>query len=200
MHYYYNYYRFTAPCSVRDHPGEPVPDTVPRWTQLSTLRGTVKWVLVNAREQSREIHLCRVAVNTVWSHMTSDLSSALEVCFKQDVLNKLMFTLLCFTQPFYGSLDFVGTNQVSRYQKKHSPTHTYRGHQSSFICFLQYNLWDPPCSIHVSNSLFSQSPSKFSLVYLLAWHLHFIFDTFLHSIIVFFSQHMPKCMQQKHGL
>ena len=26
---------------------------------------------------------------------------------------------------------FSGTTQVSRYQKKHSPTHTYRGHQSS---------------------------------------------------------------------
>jgi len=29
--------------------------------------------------------------------MTSDLSSALEVCFKRDVLNKSMFTLLYFT-------------------------------------------------------------------------------------------------------
>ena len=29
--------------------------------------------------------------------MTSDLSSTLEVCFKQDVLNKSMFTLLYFT-------------------------------------------------------------------------------------------------------
>jgi len=28
-----------------------------------------------------------------------------------------------------------GTTWVSRYQKKHSPTHTYRGHQSSLICF-----------------------------------------------------------------
>jgi len=27
------------------------------------------------------------------------------------------------------------TTWVSWYQKKHSPTHTYRGHQSSFICF-----------------------------------------------------------------
>ena len=37
------------------------------------------------------------------------------------------------TQPFYCSLDFVrdGTIRVSRYQKKHSPTRTYRGHQSS---------------------------------------------------------------------
>ena len=29
-----------------------------------------------------------------------------------------------------------GTTRVSRYQKKHSPTHTYHGHQSSLICFL----------------------------------------------------------------
>jgi len=29
-----------------------------------------------------------------------------------------------------------GTTQVSQYQKKHSPTHTYHGHQSSLICFL----------------------------------------------------------------
>jgi len=52
-------------------------------------------------------------------------------------------------QSFYGSLDFVRTTRVSRYQKKHSPTHTYRGHQyhplsASSIC---YNPWHPPCSI-----------------------------------------------------
>jgi len=29
-----------------------------------------------------------------------------------------------------------GTTRVSQYQKKHSPTHTYRDHQSSLICFL----------------------------------------------------------------
>jgi len=29
-----------------------------------------------------------------------------------------------------------GTTQVSRYQRKHSPTHTYHGHQSSLICVL----------------------------------------------------------------
>ena len=37
-------------------------------------------------------------------------------------------------QPFYGSLSL--TTRVSRYQKKHSPTHTYPDHQSSFITFL----------------------------------------------------------------
>ena len=29
-----------------------------------------------------------------------------------------------------------GTTRVSQYQKKHSPTHTYYGHQSSLICFI----------------------------------------------------------------
>jgi len=29
-----------------------------------------------------------------------------------------------------------GTTPVSRYQNKHSPTYTYRGHQSSLMCFL----------------------------------------------------------------
>jgi len=29
-----------------------------------------------------------------------------------------------------------GKTRVSQYQKKHSPTHIYRGHQSSVICFL----------------------------------------------------------------
>jgi len=37
------------------------------------------------------------------------------------------FTALCILS---------GTTRVSWYQKKHSPTHTYRGHQSSLICFL----------------------------------------------------------------
>ena len=36
-----------------------------------------------------------------------------------------------------------GTTQVSQYQKKHSPTHTYRGHQSSLICFIH-----PAITIH----------------------------------------------------
>jgi len=42
-------------------------------------------------------------------------------------------------QPFYGSLDIIQDNpptRVSWYQKKHSPIHTYRGHQSSLICLL----------------------------------------------------------------
>jgi len=42
---------------------------------------------------------------------------------------------LLLPPPFYGPL-----TRVSWYQKKHLPTHTYRGHQSSVICFLHL-LW-----------------------------------------------------------
>jgi len=64
-----------------------------------------------------------------------------------------------------------GTIRVSQYQKKHSPTHTYRGHQSSKSALsIYYDPWHPSCSIHTRDSLFPQSLSKFSLFYLLAWH------------------------------
>ena len=43
---------------------------------------------------------------------------------------------LTHTQPFYGSVDFFSeTTRVSWYQRKHLPTHTYRGHHSSLIHF-----------------------------------------------------------------
>jgi len=58
-----------------------------------------------------------------------------------------------------------GTTRVSRYQKKHSPTHTYRSHQSSLICFL-----------HLLQSMAS------SLFNLRAWHT---FSTI--SLQVFFG-------------
>jgi len=64
-----------------------------------------------------------------------------------------------------------GTSQVSRYQKKQSPIHTYRGHQSSLICFLHViqSMASSQFNLHAWQS-FPQSLSKFSFVYLLAWH------------------------------
>jgi len=54
-----------------------------------------------------------------------------------------------------------GTTRVSRYQKKHSPTHTHYGHQSSLSAFsIYYDPWHPPYSIHVLYSLSPQSLSK----------------------------------------
>jgi len=73
----------------------------------------------------------------------------------------------CFTALWILS----GTTPVSPYQKKYSPTHTYCGQQSSLVCFLHL-LWSTASSLfnlHAWQS-FSQSLSKFSLVYLLAWH------------------------------
>jgi len=70
------------------------------------------------------------------------------------------------TQPFWS-----GATWVSWYQKKHSPTHTYGGHHSSPICFFHLvrsmapSLFNPRAW-----QSFPQSLSKFSLVYLLAWH------------------------------
>jgi len=65
----------------------------------------------------------------------------------------------------------TGTMWVIRYQKKHSPTHTYRGHQISVSASsIYYDPWHPPYSIHVLYSLFPQSLFEFSLVYLMAWH------------------------------
>ena len=52
----------------------------------------------------------------------------------------------CFTALWILS----GTTRVSRYQKKHSPTHTHRGHQSSLSAFsIYYDPWHPPYQIHV---------------------------------------------------
>ena len=45
-----------------------------------------------------------------------------------------------------------GTTWVSRYQKKHSSTHTHRGRQSSLICIIHLP-WHPPCFIHAPDSL-----------------------------------------------
>jgi len=63
----------------------------------------------------------------------------------------------CFTALWILS----GTTRVSRYQKKHSPTHTYRGHPSFLICFIYYDPWHTPCSIYVPDSLVTISVQVF---------------------------------------
>jgi len=46
---------------------------------------------------------------------------------------------------------------------------------------IYYDPWHPPCSIHVPDSLFPQSLSKFSLACLLAWHFLMQLLSFFHS-------------------
>jgi len=60
---------------------------------------------------------------------------------------------------FYGSLDFVWDNPGEPVPEE-TFTHS----------FIYYDPWHLPCSVYVPGSLFPQSLSKFSLVYLLAWH------------------------------
>jgi len=122
------------------------------------------------------------------------------VCFP---CYSISVSFICFTHTthnhFMAPWILSGKTWVSRYQKKHSPTYTYRGHQSSLICFIHYDPWHPPCSIHAPDNLFPQSLSKFSLVYLLAWHppLHtpyissssycLLFTTHAHTIATCFA-------------
>ena len=66
----------------------------------------------------------------------------------------------------------------------------YRGHQSSLICFFHL-LWSMASSllIHAPDSLFPQLLSKFSLVYLLAWHppLHTPYISNVLDLLLFIS-------------
>jgi len=85
-----------------------------------------------------------------------------------------------------------GTTQVSQYQKKHSPTHTYRGHQSSLICFI--HLLRSTVS-YLSNLLAWQSFSTISLQVFSGLPLGLVPSTstpYIHSPNhCLLSQHMP---------
>jgi len=98
-------------------------------------------------------------------------------------------------------VDFVRDNPG-----KPVPEETFTHSHSSWssiipICFL----WHPPYSIHVFYRLFPQSLSKFSLVYLLAWHppLHtpyisspnnyLLFTTHDHTIATCFAVVLRLC-------
>ena len=76
-----------------------------------------------------------------------------------------------------------GKTRVSWYQKKHSPTHTYRGHQSSLICFIHLHP-----SFHCLTVFFHNLSPSF--LWSTSWPgtLHFILHTFLLPLIVIFSQ------------
>ena len=96
-----------------------------------------------------------------------------------------------YTQSFYSSQDFTGTTWVSWYQKKHSPTHIYRGHQSSLICFLHLSRSMASSLINLRAwQTFSTISLKFSLVYLLAWHPPYIsspnHEAYRHMVIISF--------------
>jgi len=59
---------------------------------------------------------------------------------------------------------------------------------------IYYDPWHPLCSIYMPDSLFPQSLSKFSLVYLPAWHLP------LHTPYISSSNHCPLFAAHAHSI
>jgi len=67
-----------------------------------------------------------------------------------------------------------GTTRVRRYHKKHSPTHSYRGQQSSLCASsIFYDPWHPPCPIYLPDS-HTQTPPFYG-------SLDFVWDFVTHS-------------------
>jgi len=110
--------------------------------------------------------------------------------------NNAKQVLLILLQPFYSSLDFVWDNQgepVPEETFKHSPTHTYHGHQSSLIRILHLlrSMASSLLNLRAWQSFFDNLSPSF--LWSTSWSrtLHFILHTFLHPITVCFLQHMP---------
>jgi len=101
---------------------------------------------------------------------------------------------LTHTQPFYGSVEFVRDNPGEPVPEETFTHSTHRGHQSSLSAF---SIYYDPYSIHVLYSLFQQSLSKFSLVYLLAPSSSYSIHFFTQSLSSFCNtrpyHHSPFC-------
>jgi len=91
------------------------------------------------------------------------------------------------------------TTRVTQYQKKHSPTHTHRGHQISLSAsFIYYDPWHPPYSVHALYSLFPWYPSFLwstswpGTLHCLKWHMHWTCAIVQHL----FYCHLCACLEQ----
>jgi len=90
-----------------------------------------------------------------------------EDSLKSTKYNILKYDTHIHTQNHFTALwNLTGTTRVSRYQSL-TPIMVISYPLSA--PFIYYDPWHPPCSIHVPDSLFPQSLSKFSF-FLLAWH------------------------------
>ena len=88
------------------------------------------------------------------------------------------------TQPFYGPLS--GSTRVSRYQKKHSSTHTTPAHQPSLSASSIYHeSWHPPCSIHAPGNLSARPLTVSSSAYLWVWSHTYSIHFFTQSLSSF---------------
>ena len=113
----------------------------------------------NPRNPANAKSMCRLCkIHSVW----------------QLILCCINYSTHTHTQLFYGSLDFVWNNLGELVPELRRNIHPLTpivviSHPLS-VSSPYYNPWHPPGSVYVLDSLFPQSLSKFSLVYLLAWH------------------------------
>ena len=91
-------------------------------------------------------------------------------------------------QSFYGPLP--KTTWVSRYQKKHSPTHHPDRHPVQLLHLLR-SIASLLFKLHAWQSFCTTSPHVLFGLPLGLEPIHLILHTFLHPVTVFFSQHMP---------
>jgi len=131
---------------------------VQRWSKIVTRKTTNENV-----SKPSEAEMLATCVQVYIS--SAEGSTLLSCCLKNKTSNQ---HISCPSPPTHNRFTAIwilsGATQVSRYQKKHSPTHTYCGHQLSLICFNKSSLFNPRTWQSFS------TVSKFSLVYLLAWH------------------------------
>jgi len=134
--------------------------------------GMMPWITVHGKRRQRMIddqNRCE-CVNVSFGNVSpNNLAQNPEsrktvVCVLSDVwgmAGSFTITTLKLLQPFCGSLKFVWDNLGELYQKKHSPTHTYQGHQSSFILHLLQSMAASLLNARAWQSLSTISPQVF---------------------------------------
>jgi len=170
-----------------------------QWERLSTVQPTIGPRTAEDKTRQNKTKYCYVFAMKLFAALNSEyriLSETAGTTTHCHLLSRLSSESFFATDVSFLILggSWSGTTRVGRYQKKHSLTHIHPDHRTSFInfrhlfttihsiLFVQFTcltvLFDHFCP----RPLWSSSWS---------WTLNFILHRFLHSIIIFFSQHMP---------
>ena len=97
------------------------------------------------------------------------------------------------------------TTRVSWYQKKHSPTHTYRGHQSSLICFIHLlrsmasSLFNLAPSTSYCIHFFTQSLSSFHFILMLEVNTRLKYELGLWTVTLVLDNDFNKVSHNRLG-
>ena len=133
--HYWQWYTMQASSTIASLPG--IAHLLPSHIQVLTLNMLLLLMLIQGDFCIRILTFYIVADGCLvdWKYFSwkywkciSVIKYSLLWCHGYELLQLLL------PLPFYGPSS--GTTRMSCYQKKHSPTHTYPDHQSSFICFL----------------------------------------------------------------